>query len=108
MGKKFEFVQESSGPIGVCLDGDPMDCGQRMTVEHLPRAWNIVADPTYPTEVPEEHTKVGFVTTAGRRWLSENPIPPGVFVPEPAPAPGGGCCTGNDSSNAYDYVEDSD
>mmetsp|Transcript_27223 Transcript_27223/g.65555 ORF Transcript_27223/g.65555 Transcript_27223/m.65555 type:complete len:374 (+) Transcript_27223:24-1145(+) len=93
--KKFEWVQEDKcGPIGVCLDGDPTDGTQAITVEHVPRAWNICAEPSYPKRVPEEKTSVGWLTPAAKRWLNSNPPPAGTFVPEPAPQPTSWFCAG--------------
>jgi hypothetical protein len=53
----------------------------------MPGAWNVVAPPTYPTRVSEEHTKQGELTEGAAKWLAENPVPEGVFYPSPKPKP---------------------
>ena len=86
--KKFEWNQdESCGKIGVCLDGDPTDAGQSITVEHVKDAWKIVAEESYPDRVPGHMTKVGSTTACAKSWLEANPPPQGVYMPAPGTKP---------------------
>ncbi len=86
--KKFEWTQdEKCGPIGVCLDGDPTDASNSITVEHVKGAWKIVAEETYPERVPGHMTKVGATTTCAKKWLEANPPPEGVYMPKAGTKP---------------------
>ena len=82
---KFEWSQDDNVPIGVCLDGDPVDAGHSITGESIKRAWRIMGGP-YPDRVPDHMTKIGPVTPAAKKWLDENPPPKGVYLP-PSPYP---------------------
>jgi hypothetical protein len=85
--RSFEWAQTEPANIGVCLDGDPTDAGNTMTASLMPGAWSVVAPPTYPTRVAEEHTKQGELTEGAEKWLAANPVPEGVFYPSPKPKP---------------------
>jgi hypothetical protein len=107
--QKFEWVQDQGcGHIGVCLDGDPTDCGQSITVEHVPQAWNIMASPNYPDRVPEEKTSVGYLTPAAERWLKENPPPKGTYMPaaKPPPTPWFASCRSHDDTHTISDSEE--
>eukprot|EP01062_Namystynia_karyoxenos_P073438 TRINITY_DN70236_c0_g1_i1.p2 TRINITY_DN70236_c0_g1~~TRINITY_DN70236_c0_g1_i1.p2 ORF type:complete len:451 (+),score=159.85 TRINITY_DN70236_c0_g1_i1:85-1353(+) len=88
---KFEWTQTKPAQVGVCLDGDPVDAGSRVVVEHVPGAWRIAADTGYPARIDEKMTKVGMVTAPAAKWLQENdPAKQRVYMPPPATAPT--CC----------------
>jgi len=80
---KCEWNQ-SVGSIGVCLDGDPMQTGSYLMVEHVPRAWNIVAEKAFPRRVADEVTRILKPTEAATRWLADPKNAPGkeTYVPK--------------------------
>eukprot|EP00756_Hemistasia_phaeocysticola_P033144 Hpha_TRINITY_DN16450_c2_g11::TRINITY_DN16450_c2_g11_i1::g.163877::m.163877 len=88
---RFEWEQTAPAEIGVCLDGDPVDAGKKVVVEHRPRAWRIAAEPEYPRKVAAEMTRGGMVTEPAARWLRANPPEKaGAYMPPPAGQPT--CC----------------
>jgi hypothetical protein len=83
---KFEFEQDASskgGQIGVCLDGDPIDAGSCITVEHETNAWKIMADTQFPKQIAAEHIKCGPAVPLAKKWLGENPAADGAWVQQP-------------------------
>ena len=79
------FTQDD-GKLGVCLDGDALDCGPWLEATHVPRAWNIVADKEFPDRMPSALTRDNDMTPEAARWLAEHPPPENVYCAPPRAA----------------------
>ena len=73
--------EQDVGTIGVCLDGDPMEGGKVLTVEHMSKAWTVVADKTFPSKITDKLIKARPLTAYGRRGLEANPPPKDLLFP---------------------------
>ena len=84
--KSVTFEQEA-GEIGVCLDGEPIELGTKMTIENKEKAWCVVQDGLPENVIGSLRTHQspldfhrGEVPAIAKKWLEENPAPAGVEV----------------------------
>ena len=84
--KSVTFEQEA-GEIGVCLDGEPIELGTKMTITNKEKAWrvvqnglpdNVIASLNLHQSPLDFHR--GDVPEIAKEWLKANPPPEGVQV----------------------------